>query len=47
MCVCAGVCGDQKRPSNSLELELYFIVSHPMWVLKPEPAGTSTTELSL
>lgn len=32
----AGVCGDQRRPSNSLERELDLIVSHPMSVLEPE-----------
>lgn len=30
----AGVCRDQKRVSSTLEVELWAVMSCPMWVLK-------------
>lgn len=30
----AGVCRDQKRVSSALEVELWAVMSCPMWVLK-------------
>lgn len=51
--VCTDACGDQRRMSHPLALELQMGVNHPAWVLRTEPQASVkqqvllTTELSL
>lgn len=42
--ICIGALGYQKWVSDSLELELQTVVSHPAYILNPKPESSGITK---